>query len=136
MLVLLSLLLVNNPPVWIDAIQVGLHPVSIRVRPGIRDVWVANHVSDSMSLIGLDRRLNMPFSSDRRVRWCCLHGCGPSDVQLGHLRCMSYRSRGREYGQLSRSSPGPVRLRATLTYFVRDHFFFEYLVRRLSRVVI
>ena len=136
MLVLLSLLLVNNPPVWVDAIQVGLHPVSIRVRPGIRDVWVANHVSDSMSLIGLDRRLNIPFSSDRRVRWCCLHGCGSSTDQLGHLRCMSRRSGGRGCGRLSRSSPSPVRLRATLTYFVRDHLFFEDLVRRLRRVVV
>lgn len=46
-----------TPPVWLDAVPVGLDPVSVRVRPGTREAWVVNHVSDSVSVIDLDRRV-------------------------------------------------------------------------------
>lgn len=35
-------------------INVGVHPVSVAVRPDGREVWVANHVSDSVSVIDTD----------------------------------------------------------------------------------
>ena len=47
----------TTPPVWLDAVSVGLDPVSVRVRPGSREAWVVNHVSDSVSVIDLDRRV-------------------------------------------------------------------------------
>ena len=47
----------TTPPVWLDAVSVGLDPVSVRVRPDSREAWVVNHVSDSVSVIDLDRRV-------------------------------------------------------------------------------
>nr|MDJ0867460.1 hypothetical protein [Myxococcota bacterium] len=35
-------------------IEVGLEPVSVAVRPGADEVWVSNHVSDSVSVIDVD----------------------------------------------------------------------------------
>jgi YVTN family beta-propeller protein len=37
-------------------VPVGLEPVSLAVRPGSREVWVANHLSDSVSVIDTVRR--------------------------------------------------------------------------------
>ena len=39
----------------ITRISVGVDPVSVTVRPDGREAWVANHVSDSVSVINLDR---------------------------------------------------------------------------------
>ncbi|MEE2967293.1 MAG: hypothetical protein VX646_05385, partial [Verrucomicrobiota bacterium] len=36
-------------------ISVGVDPVSISVRPDGKEVWVANHISDSVSIIDNDR---------------------------------------------------------------------------------
>ncbi|GAB4223466.1 MAG: hypothetical protein Kow0062_23680 [Acidobacteriota bacterium] len=38
----------------VDRIRVGLEPVSLAVRPDGRELWVANHVSDTVSVIDLD----------------------------------------------------------------------------------
>lgn len=38
----------------VDRIDVGIDPVSIAVRPDGREVWVSNHVSDSVSVIDND----------------------------------------------------------------------------------
>ena len=35
-------------------IEVGVNPVSIAVRPDGKEIWVANHVSDSVSVIDAD----------------------------------------------------------------------------------
>ncbi|HND54844.1 MAG TPA: hypothetical protein PLV92_20670 [Pirellulaceae bacterium] len=35
----------------VKRISVGIEPVSLAVRPGGRELWVANHVSDSVSII-------------------------------------------------------------------------------------
>ena len=40
----------------ITRIPVGIDPVSIAVRPDGKEVWVANHVSDSVSVIDSDQR--------------------------------------------------------------------------------
>ena len=40
-------------PVWIGSISVGFDPVSVRLRTD-SEAWVANHVSDSISVIDLD----------------------------------------------------------------------------------
>ena len=49
----------TTPPVWLDAVSVGLDLVSVRVRPDSREAWVVNHVSDSVSVIDLDRRVTI-----------------------------------------------------------------------------
>ena len=36
-------------------INVGVDPVSVSVRPDGKEVWVANHISDSVSIIDNDR---------------------------------------------------------------------------------
>ena len=57
---------VNTPADTVDVIDarakkivarvdVGIDPVSQAVRPDSREVWVANHVSDSVSVIDSDR---------------------------------------------------------------------------------
>lgn len=38
----------------VDAIPVGMEPVSVAVRPGADELWVTNHVSDSVSVIDID----------------------------------------------------------------------------------
>lgn len=38
----------------VDTITVGLEPVSVAVRPGADEVWVSNHVSDTVSVIDTD----------------------------------------------------------------------------------
>ena len=38
----------------VDRIHVGIDPVSIAVRPDGKEIWVANHVSDSVSVIDSD----------------------------------------------------------------------------------
>ena len=38
----------------VDRIHVGIDPVSIAVRPDGKEVWVSNHVSDSVSVIDSD----------------------------------------------------------------------------------
>lgn len=59
-------LVANTPAATVDVIdsgsrsvvrriEVGIDPVCVRVRPDGTEAWVANHVSDSVSVIDLDR---------------------------------------------------------------------------------
>jgi|694.fasta_scaffold01915_15 YVTN family beta-propeller protein len=59
-------LVVNTPSATLDVIdsgsravvrriQVGIDPVCVQVRPDGKEAWVANHVSDSVNVIDLDR---------------------------------------------------------------------------------
>ncbi len=79
----LTLLAVNTPdarlelfdttgpvPVWSSSISVGLEPVSVRARSE-SEVWVINHLSDSISIIDLP---------SRRVTRTLLTGDEPTDV--------------------------------------------------------
>jgi YVTN family beta-propeller protein len=36
---------------WLGSIEVGVDPVSLAIRPGANELWVSNHVSDSVSVI-------------------------------------------------------------------------------------
>jgi YVTN family beta-propeller protein len=44
-----------NSQIIVARVHVGIDPVSLAVRPDGREVWVANHVSDSVSVIDNDR---------------------------------------------------------------------------------
>ena len=66
-----NVIVVNTPADTVDVIDaktrkvrtrinVGVDPVSVAVRPDGKEVWVSNHVSDSVSVIDNDRRTARP----------------------------------------------------------------------------
>ncbi|MCC6320295.1 MAG: YncE family protein [Phycisphaerales bacterium] len=72
----------------IGAIPVGLDPVSVAIQPGTGDrfVWVANHISDDVSVVDTqtgtisrtvnvgDEPVNILFSADGAYAWVVLQG--------------------------------------------------------------
>jgi YVTN family beta-propeller protein len=47
---------VNGTPRFVGDVPVGLEPVSLAVRPGSDEVWVVNHLSDSVSVVDASAR--------------------------------------------------------------------------------
>ncbi|MFM7319352.1 MAG: YncE family protein, partial [bacterium] len=46
----------------ISRIHVGVNPAGLAIRPGGRELWVANHVSDSVSIIDIDPASPLRFA--------------------------------------------------------------------------
>jgi YVTN family beta-propeller protein len=63
--------LAGNAPERVAEIPVGLEPVTVRERPGSGQVWVVNHLSDSISIVDV---------ATRRVVDTILVGDEPTDV--------------------------------------------------------
>ncbi len=46
----------DGAPVFAGDVPVGLDPVSLAIRPGTNEVWVANHLSDTVSVVDVVKR--------------------------------------------------------------------------------
>lgn len=66
----------GDEPRWLGAVFVGLEPVSVRARTS-NEVWVVNHVSDSVSIVDLETMV---------VRRTLLPGDEPTDVAFAGSR--------------------------------------------------
>jgi DNA-binding beta-propeller fold protein YncE len=58
---------------WKASVPVGMEPVAVAVRPGTREVWVVNHLSDSVSIVDAS-------ASPPRVVRTLLVGDEPRDI--------------------------------------------------------
>ncbi len=92
----------SSPPKRVGDVMVGLEPVTVRARDG-NQVWVVNHISDSVSLVDVQTR---------RVVRTLLVGDEPTDVVFANHRafvCVSEEDRIRAYN-LNDLDEAPVEL--------------------------
>jgi YVTN family beta-propeller protein len=92
---------------FVGDVPVGLDPVSLAVRPGTNEVWVANHLSDSVSVVDV---------AARKLVATIAVGDEPTDVAFasgrGFVLCAGNQDRLRVYNPATRTQIAAIDLLA------------------------